>query len=37
VPVILLTIPVLLLVWLGVSLPPPLQMLLNHAVMTIRP
>jgi len=36
-PVILLTIPVMLLVWLGVSIPSPLQMLLDHAVTAVRP
>jgi len=37
VPVILLSIPMVLLVWLGVSIPPPLQNLLSHAVLVVRP
>jgi hydrogenase-4 component F len=36
-PLVLLTIPLLLLVWLGVSIPAPLQVLLNHAVLVVRP
>ncbi len=35
--VVLLAIPVMLLVWLGVSMPPQLQSLLNHAVLVVRP
>jgi hydrogenase-4 component F len=35
--VILLSVPIMLLVWLGLSIPPPLQMLLNNAVMVVRP
>jgi hydrogenase-4 component F len=33
----LLAIPIALLLWLGVSVPPPLEALLNHAVMVVRP
>lgn len=33
----LLAIPIALLVWLGVSIPPPLQALLHNAVMVVRP
>lgn len=36
-PIVLLTIPLLLLAWLGVSIPSPLQMLLNKAVFVVRP
>jgi hydrogenase-4 component F len=36
-PVVLLTIPLMLLAWLGVSIPAPLQMLLNNAVLLVRP
>jgi hydrogenase-4 component F len=35
--VVLLSVPVMLLVWLGVSVPLPLQMLLNNAVTVVRP
>jgi len=35
--VLLLSVPVVLLAWLGVSIPAPLQMLLSNAVMVIRP
>lgn len=37
VPLALLAVPLLLLMWLGVSIPAPLQMLLSHAAMTVRP
>jgi hypothetical protein len=37
VPLVLLALPVLLLVWLGVSIPVPLQMLLTHATTAVRP
>ncbi len=37
VPLALLAVPVLMLVWLGVSIPAPLQILLSHAAMTVRP
>jgi hydrogenase-4 component F len=36
-PLVLLTVPLLLLAWLGVSIPAPLQMLLNNAVLVVRP
>jgi hydrogenase-4 component F len=36
-PVLLLAVPIVLLAWLGVSIPLPLQDLLNHAVMVVRP
>jgi hydrogenase-4 component F len=36
-PIVLLTAPLLLLAWLGVSIPAPLQMLLNNAVLVVRP
>ena len=35
--VLLLSVPVVLLAWLGLSIPAPLQMLLSKAVMVIRP
>jgi hydrogenase-4 component F len=35
--VLLLSVPLVLLAWLGVSIPAPLQMLLSNAVMVIRP
>ena len=35
--VVLLAVPLVLLVWLGLSIPPPLQVLLNNAVMVVRP
>ena len=35
--VLLLSVPVVLVAWLGVSIPAPLQMLLNNAVMVVRP
>src|SRR5262245_5121792 len=35
--VFLLSVPVVLLAWLGVSIPAPVQMLLSNAVMVIRP
>jgi hydrogenase-4 component F len=37
VALLLLGVPVMLLVWLGVSIPLSLQMLLNNAVMVVRP
>jgi hydrogenase-4 component F len=37
IPLALLALPLMLLVWLGVSIPVPLQMLLTRATMAVRP